>query len=193
MWRKAIRTTLDRFHDANAHDLSIVTVTGSFVTDMDAVRVGVRKLRRSLRDLRDAQAAKRASWRDVRIAGLVDLKPTGDHGAFLVEPVVRLLVHHPGVPRRVVEWATRNWFSGSGRDVGVEAWLGDACWGSVPGAAPPITWRASVVATLFEWHRGLEPLRIAVGPQRSGLIRRSEVGRKGQGATFFREPMPVAF
>lgn len=166
MWRKAVRKTLDRFHDVDAEDLTVATIAGPQATDMDAVRVEVRRMRRSLRDLRDAQAERRPWWRDVRIAGLADLMPAGDHGAFLVQPVARLLVHHPRVPRSSVERVMRDWFAGSGRDVDVGRYREDAFWGLPPGVGLPMAWRAAVVAALFEWHRGTEPFRVAVGAQR---------------------------
>jgi hypothetical protein len=193
MWRTAVKKALDRFHGVNVEDLSLVTIAGPDVIDMETVRTSVRKLRRSLRDLRDAEAEKRSTWRGVRIAGLVDLIPGKGVESLAVQPVARLLVHHPGVPRSGVERVVQEWSVGSGRDVGVQPYREDAFVGSPPGIGLQMALRAAVVGTLFEWGRGMEPLRIAVGSQRSGLIGQSEVGRKGQEATAFREPMPMAF
>ena len=193
MWRKAVSKTLHRFRDVDVADLSLVTITGSHAKDMEAMRVEVRRMRRSLRDLRDAQAERRPWWRDVRIAGLADLMPAGDHGAFLVQPVARLLVHHPRVPRSSVERVMRDWFAGSGRDVDVGRYREDAFWGLPPGVGLPMPWRAAVVATLFVWHRGMEPLRVAVGAQGSGIGRVVGDVSRGQGTAPIREPMPIAF
>jgi hypothetical protein len=187
MWRRAIRTIFERFHDADFEHLSVVTITGSSAPDMEAVRTSVRKLRRTLRDLRDAQAEKRASWREVQFAGLVDVIPARDDGPLLVQPVVRLLVHHPHVPWSGVERAMRDWFAGSGSEVEVSRYGPGAFVGSPPGTGLPMPWRAAVVGRLFEWHRGTEPLRVAVGPQgcdRLGHDRKAQVQR-------YVAPMPV--
>lgn len=84
-------------------------------------------------------------------------------------------------------------FAGSGRDVDVGPHRKDAFWGCPSGTGLPLACRAAVVGTLFEWGRGVEPLRVAVGPQRSGLLGQPRVSQKGQWATPFREPMPVTF
>lgn len=195
IWRKAINKTLCGFHDTDANDLSIVTVAGSCVTDMEAVRVEVRRMRRSLRDLRDAQAEKRALWREIRIAGLVNLMPVPGHGAFLVQPVARLLVHHRHVPRSSVERVMRDRVVGSGRDVDVRPYREVEFVSSPPGVGLPVASRAVVVAVLFEWGRGTEPFRIAVGPQgrsRSGAypMARPVLDER---AAVLREPMPIVF
>lgn len=195
MWRRATRTALCRFHDAAVHDLSLVTIAGSYATDMEAVRIEVRRIRRSLRDLRDATAEKRSSWRGVRIAGVVELLPCGNHGPLLVRSVAGLLVHHPRVARRRIERVMQEWFSGSGRDVDVGPYRADAFVGSSPGTGLPLPWRAAVGAALFEWGRGLEPLRVAIGPQCCFCPRANPAAQwvaHGR-ATAFREPMPVVF
>jgi hypothetical protein len=65
--------------------------------------------------------------------------------------------------------------------------------GSPPGAGLLMPWRASIVGKLFEWGRGMEPLRVAVGPQRLGTPFIASAREGGSTKRRWFEPMPVVF
>jgi len=108
----------------------------------------VRRLRRSLRDVRDRMARHSERWRDVCLAGLV-----GGDGVALV------LVSHAGLDRgEVLDALCRRW-----PDVEVKG---------LEQEEPTVAMSPGDAADLGETHRGIEPLRVVIMPQRDPRLRR---------------------
>jgi hypothetical protein len=102
----------------------------------------VRRLRRSLRDVRDRMARHSRQWRDVCCAGLV-----GGDGLALV------LVSHTGLDRgEVLDALSRRW-----PDVQVKG---------LEQEEPIVAMSLGDAADLGQTRRGIEPLRVVVMPQR---------------------------
>ena len=102
----------------------------------------VRRLRRGLRDVRDRTARHRNRWRDVCCAGMVG----GDH-------IALVLISHEGIDRPEVQ------------DVLHSRWP-DASVKELEREEPTWVMTAEDAADLGRCHRGVEPLRIVIMPQR---------------------------
>jgi hypothetical protein len=101
----------------------------------------VRRLRRSLRDVRDRMVWHRRSWRDLSFAGMA-----GGDGRVLA------MITHEGIDRREVQNALhRRW--------------PDLVMKSLEQEAPTVAMTAEDAADLGRCRRGVEPLRIVVMPQ----------------------------
>jgi hypothetical protein len=98
----------------------------------------VRRLRRSLRDVRDRMARRRWRWRSVSFAGMAG----GDHRAMV-------MVLHDGADRREV------------RDVLGRRWP-DVVLKGLEQEEPTVALSASDAADLARCRRGVEPLRIVI-------------------------------
>lgn len=116
------------------------------IDSSSGLRDGVRRLRRSLRDVRDRMARYTRSWRDVGFAGMTG----GDR-------VALVLVSHDGVDQReVLDVLRRRW-----PEVVVKTWEQEE---------PAVAMVAGDAADLGRCRRGIEPLRIVVMPQQDQQI-----------------------
>lgn len=131
------------------------------------LRAAVARLRRACRDVRDRAARRRASWRGVALAGMA----TGGGGALL-------LIRHPRIDREEVA------------GVFGARWP-DSVVGGVGAVEPRWEFTTEDAAELARARRGVEPLRVAVLPQRAaaGASQRSAALVSKPSL----EPMPVIF
>ena len=107
------------------------------------LRAAVHRLRRGLRDVRDRMARRRYPWRDVGFAGLGG----GDS-------VALVMVSHQGIDRgEVLDALCRRWPEVMLKNLDQEA--------------PTWAMAAEDAADLARHGRGVEPLRIAIMPQRN--------------------------
>jgi hypothetical protein len=101
----------------------------------------VRRLRRSLRDVRDRMARHRRSWRNVGFAGMA-----GGDGRVLA------MITHEGIDRREVQDALhRRW--------------PDLVMKCLEQEAPTVAMTAEDAANLGQCRRGVEPMRVVIMPQ----------------------------
>ena len=127
--------------EATTWSLAIIPVHSS--ADL---RVGVRRLRRGLRDVRDRIARRRNLWRGVCFAGMA-----GGDGTAL------MLVAHDGVDRHEVEDALRR------------RWP-DAVVKELEQEEPTVAMLPSDAADLGRCRRGIEPLRVVIMPQQDRQV-----------------------
>lgn len=142
---------------------TIVVPVGANDADL---RSAARTYRRALRDMRDRAARRRRAWRAVSVAGVLLPRAAGR--------TIVLCVRHDGLTRPEVGTLIRRRWSGAAISASLSVF-------PMSTVNPLLADRISLALA----RRGVEPLRIMVGPQ-------GERSRRLRSRTYV-EPMPILF